>query len=484
MEVEAKLKVVKVMNADNPRTFHFPKKIYSSVRGSETLYYSADRGVVVVVNEAGKDILEASRDGGTTEQIARKLVSDQESLVPMVQNLIRPFLLEMVQYRFLQTAKPQNTKEDHSVSESVPIQLTDLYLHVTDACNLHCIYCYNASQRSHLSKWARGKSSSYLTNQQIRHLLDEAAKLEVKEAVFTGGEPICRRDLCKLAAYAKEQGLSTTLLTNGTLIDRRTASHISKSFDSVVVSLDSWIKEEYELLKPGAPFEKALQGVRNLVEAEVSSLFIRPVITRLNLTSLPQFPIFASNHLGCLQFSPTLYLPNHPGELEALGLLPDPETYWIALEHFHGELKKLGGISGQECIPLEASGSCGAGGGVLSVATNGDVYPCQCLHYDEFRAGNVKDNSISEIIARSPVLTAFRKERWPWFGQCSECALMRLCSSTCRVFYKAFKEHEEMFFARLCPFFKKEIEIKLWQEVKKRLRETGQTSGRVFSQQI
>ena len=322
-----------------------------------------------------------------------------------------------------------------------------------------------------------------LDHPQIRHLLVEAAKLEVKDVVFTGGEPICRRDVCELAAYAKERGLSTTLLTNGTLIDWRTASRISRSFDSVVVSLDSWVKEEYELLRPGAPFEKAVQGIRNLVEAKVSSLFIRPIITRLNLTSLPQFPSFAATHLGCLRFSPTLYLPNHSGELEALGLLPDPETYWITLEHFYGELKKLGGISVQECIPLEASGSCGAGGGVLSVATNGDVYPCQCLHYDEFRAGNVKEQSISEIIARSPVLTAFRKEPWPWFGQCSECALMTLCSSTCRVFYKAFKEHEEMFFARLCPFFKKEIEIKLWREVKKRLRKTGQTSGSVFSQQ-
>lgn len=391
---DTKLKVVKVVNADDPRTFHFPEKSYSSVRGSETLYYAADMGVAVAVNEAGKEVLEACRGGGTIELIARKLVSDEGSFIPVIQNMIEPFLHEMVRSGFLQTGILQNTKEDCSVSESVHIKLTDLYLHVTDECNLHCLYCYNASQRSYMSKCARGKSLSYLTSPQIRHLLDDVSELELKEVVFTGGEPLCRRDVCDLAAYAKDQGLSTTLLTNGTLIGKRIASHISKSFDSVVISLDSCVKEEYELLKPGAPFEKAVQGIRNLVEAEVFSLVIRPVITSLNLASLSQFPSFAANHLDCLRFLPALYLPNTPEELETLGLLPDPRSYWITLEHFNAELKKLGGGSIKESIPLEAFGSCGAGGGVLSVATNGDVYPCQCLHYDEFRAGNVKEQSI------------------------------------------------------------------------------------------
>lgn len=210
-----------------------------------------------MVNEAGKDILEASRDGGTTEQIARRLVSDQESLVSMVQNLIRPFLLEMIQCRFLQAAKPQNTKEDRPVSESVPIQLTDLYLHVTDGCNLHYIYCYNASQRSQVSKYARGKWSSYLTTPQIRHLLDEAAKLEVKDVVFTGGEPICRRDVCELAAYAKERGLSTTLLTNGTLVDWRSFSQRTRRWRSRGVNISRGYRFRF-LYEPGSTLMQEL----------------------------------------------------------------------------------------------------------------------------------------------------------------------------------------------------------------------------------
>lgn len=458
------------MNIGNDQMIYFPKKIYSSVRDSETLYYAADRGVVILVNPAGRDILEACHNGGTIKQIARKLSHGQKSAIPLIINLIKPFIQEMVMRRFLQIEETQYLKKDNSRWEDLSTNLNDLYLHVTYACNLKCIYCYNADQRTNGHKFVNGAqrtSSKYLRDQEIRCLIDEAAQIKVKDVIFTGGEPLLRKDVCKLAAYARNRGVSTTLMTNGTLIDQNLAKDILKSFDSVIISLDSCVKQENELLRPGAPFEKVIEGIQHLVREGMNSLVIRPVITKINLASLPQFPKFALNYLGCLQFLPCLCLPNNPEDLDTLNLLPAPGSYWSTLEDFYLALEKIGGISINDCIPVEASGSCGAGAGVLSLAPNGDVFPCQCLHYDEFKFGNVKDKSLFEIINNSNAMAKFHEESWPWFRQCSECVLLRLCSSTCRVFFKAFKKNEELFFSRLCPFFKKEIENKLWQEAKK-----------------
>ncbi|MCK4851971.1 MAG: radical SAM protein [Candidatus Omnitrophica bacterium] len=456
-----------MLKEGEPLTFHFPSKVYTSVRGTRTLYYSPDRGVCVAVNEAGRDILEACRSAGTLTEIACCLTSGRKSFVPLIEDLIRPFLSKMKRTRFLSDGKTPENGDNNSVSQPAPIKFTTLYLHVTDTCNLRCIYCYNQTQRSQKKISVADGSDAPLTSAQIHGLLDESARLKGKEIVFTGGEPLFRKDLCELAAYAKAKGLSTSLLTNGTLIDRGMAAKIAGSFDSVVVSFDSWVKKEYETLRPGAPFENAVQGIRNLVTAKVAAVFIRPVITTLNLGSLPEFPRFAAEHLGCLDFLPAAYLPNHAEDLETMRLLPDPEEYWATLHRFYANIKKLGGRAVSESIPLEAAGSCGAGGSVLSIAPNGDVYPCQCLHFDGFIAGNFKEQSLAEIIDGSQVLASFREQSWPWFAPCSECALMSICASTCRVFPRVFRENEELFFERMCPFFKKEIENRLWEEAEK-----------------
>ena len=453
-------------NNDELNKVDFPQKVYTSIRGSETLYYSPDRGVSVVVNEDGKDILEACRMGRTITEVAYKLSAGRDSIVSIIHDIIQPFIFEMKRCRFL-TDSPQQTINDiHSDLSPLPIKLTTLYLHITDTCNLKCVYCYNKKNRLK-NEIVDKNSSNPLSFQQINQLIDETAKLKAKEIVFTGGEPLCNKDVCKLAAYAKEKGLKTTLLTNGTLIDQYMANTIAKSFDSVVVSFDSCIKKEYEILRPGAPFESAVNGIQNLVEAKVSSVVIRSVITSLNLKSLSELPRFAAKYLGCLNFLSASYIPNHPEDIETLKLFPNPEDYWKTLNRFHSEIKKLGGEVISESIPLEASGSCGAGGSVLSIAPNGNIYPCQCLHTDEYCAGNFKKQSLIEIINNSQSLKLFRKQQWPWFDFCAECALMSICSSTCRVFPKVFKKDKKVFFEYMCPFFKKEIENKLWIEAGK-----------------
>jgi radical SAM protein with 4Fe4S-binding SPASM domain len=457
------------LNTKPSHELRFPEKSYRSVRGSQALYYSADSGVAVVANEAGSDVLEACRGGGSVDAIARRLAPDQPAGLSALVELIRPYLFELIELGFLQLDEPQDDVERAAHSETFPIQLAQLYLHATDACNLHCIYCYNAPQRSHRHKKTLGKASSALTTPQVRRLLDEVASLGANEVVFTGGEPLCRGDICELGAYARAKGLATSLLTNGTLIDRPTARRISGSFDSVVVSVDSWVQEEYDFLQPGAPLEQALRGVGNLVDAKVSQVTIRPVISSVNLSSLPRFPSFAAEHLGCCSFLIALYIPNSPAEIDELGLLPEPESYWNTLERFRLEVARLGGTSIADCFPLESSGSCGAGGGVLSVAANGDLYPCQCLHQDEYLLGNVEHQSLSSILESSPELDLFHEEQWPWFSPCSECALLALCASRCRVFHRVFKENEASFYERLCPFFKEEIEDRLWREVGNRL---------------
>ncbi|MEM2979449.1 MAG: radical SAM protein, partial [Methanomassiliicoccales archaeon] len=84
----------------------------------------------------------------------------------------------------------------------------------TNACNLKCIHCYASA----------GNISPYeLDTQEAKNLIGSISELGSTSIVFTGGEPMMRKDLFDLVGYASDRGLHVIIATNGTMIDERSA---------------------------------------------------------------------------------------------------------------------------------------------------------------------------------------------------------------------------------------------------------------------
>jgi len=458
------------MSGDNP--FYFPKKYFYSSREGRHLYYNGERGVCVVVNRPGSDILGACNPCATLDEVMQRL-SPAAGCPDIVRDKTGIFLEKMLEAQFLTTQPPLDMFSAVHRAGASTVKLNDVYLHVTDACNARCLYCYNANQRQKTLKEQRMGMRHQLTSGQVCALFDEIAGCGAKNINFTGGEPLMRPDLFELAQAARPKGFSLSLLSNGTLIDADKAKKIAGFFDSVIISFDSCVKSEYELLSPGASFEKAVAGITHLVEAGARKLSLRPVITRHNTASLPALAEFAVKRWPGVYFLPALYLPNKFSDARDFELVPDPEDYFQVLDEFRARLTGFGAGVASDDVPLEAYGSCGAGGnGVISIGPEGSVYPCQCLHRDEFECGNIREKSLSWIIAHSPVLKAFRSEREAMPQVCAQCGLVSLCCSSCRFLRKEFEHSEKQFLMRMCPFFKREIEKRLWLEAGRQTNKT------------
>ena len=65
-------------------------------------------------------------------------------------------------------------------------------------------------------------------------------------------------------------------------MDGNLAEKIAENFDSVIISLDSWVRKEFNMLRPGGSFSRVWKGVRQLTEAGVNNLAIRQERTRFN----------------------------------------------------------------------------------------------------------------------------------------------------------------------------------------------------------
>ncbi|MBE0521456.1 MAG: 12,18-didecarboxysiroheme deacetylase [Candidatus Methanoperedenaceae archaeon] len=146
-------------------------------------------------------------------------------------------------------------------------------------CNLRCIHCY-----------ARSRDIEYrdeLTTGQGREMIDDLAKFGVPVILFSGGEPLMRKDLPELAGYARSKGMRAVISTNGTLIDERMAKVLKEiELSYVGISLDG-MRETNDKFRgvPGA-FDLALEGMRNC-RREGIKVGLRFTINKKNVNDIP-----------------------------------------------------------------------------------------------------------------------------------------------------------------------------------------------------
>ncbi|MHC4156411.1 MAG: radical SAM protein, partial [Planctomycetota bacterium] len=133
---------------------------------------------------------------------------------------------------------------------------------ITRACNLKCVHCYNDSGSS--------RADDELSTKEAKEVLQDLASFGVPSVLFSGGEPMLRKDLLELMDYARQLGLRTVISTNGTLITEDAAQSIQRVGVSYVgISLDGVgpVNDRFRGVK-GA-FDKAVQGIRNCQNAGV-----------------------------------------------------------------------------------------------------------------------------------------------------------------------------------------------------------------------
>lgn len=112
--------------------------------------------------------------------------------------------------------------------------------HIVKPCNMKCKFCYATFEDMHV-----GKQMSYHDAVSIVSKLKEAG---VEKITFAGGEPMLYKHLDPLIGYAKSLGITTSIITNGTLITAEWLSKMKPHLDWIGVSIDSLNQPTNELI--------------------------------------------------------------------------------------------------------------------------------------------------------------------------------------------------------------------------------------------
>ncbi|MCJ7773840.1 MAG: radical SAM protein, partial [Desulfobacterales bacterium] len=150
---------------------------------------------------------------------------------------------------------------------------------ITRRCNLKCVHCY-----------AQSEDLSYeneLSTGEGKKLIDDLSQFGVPVILFSGGEPLARKDLPELAAYAVKKGMRAVISTNGTLISKKTAMTLKNiGLSYVGISLDGMedINDRFRGVK-GA-FKSAIEGIENCKSAGIK-VGLRFTINKFNAKEIP-----------------------------------------------------------------------------------------------------------------------------------------------------------------------------------------------------
>jgi AdoMet-dependent heme synthase len=138
--------------------------------------------------------------------------------------------------------------------------LDNLWFQVTGTlCNLACTHCFNNSGPNI-------KTFGFLTLERVQHELEIAVHHGLKEVFFTGGEPFLHPQILDMLEASLRHAPST-VLTNATLINERTANrlaHIDREARyslEIRVSLDSFGERANDAIRGPGVFRKVMHAL-------------------------------------------------------------------------------------------------------------------------------------------------------------------------------------------------------------------------------
>ncbi len=237
---------------------------------------------------------------------------------------------------------------------------------ITNRCNYHCKYC---------SRWK--KKTKELSTKQILSIIDELKQLGCQRIVFTGGEPLLRRDIGIIVDYCKEKNLTVGINSNGSLFRKRISK--IKNIDSLTLSLDG-PEEINDSLRVKGSYKSVIDALKTAKKNNIN-VSLTTVVSKLNLSYLKDILKIAEKYDVFVYFQPVsmVYGYNEPKELKC-----PPDKYKKLIDELI-TLKKKGnrqignsllGLRHLRNWPQPKKIKCAAGIIRCRIEPNGDIYPC------------------------------------------------------------------------------------------------------------
>ncbi len=311
-----------------------------------------------------------------------------------------------------------------------PDRLAELWLHVTNACNLSCAHCLVESSPSGIP----GEGTDFWLD-----AIDQALALGVGRFYMTGGEPFLRPDIFDLIDRIDRGPARAELiiLTNAMLLKGEKLRELSRRDPrrlKLQISLDGPTAAVNDPIRGRGSFDATVRGIKEAIGVGFAPT-LTTVVTRSNVAALPQMVSLAAS-LGIRNLH--LLLSHHRGRAIGAEEMGSPSGDEL-LEAFRktAEAAREAGITfdnldvlrqrllGRPGVKADLSNAAYES---LCVYADGGVYPSAALAgLPELRLGRLRDQTLERIWRTARIAEEIRKATVQTKARCKDCTLKYLC---------------------------------------------------------
>ena len=347
------------------------------------------------------------------------------------------------------------------LQSSIPVDLTvppkgvpsaphSVGICLTGRCNLSCHYCFYADSM---------RERRDLPTERWMTFFKELGSLGVQRVSLSGGEIFTRPDLFILIDGIITNRMRYSLCSNGTLITDEVISSLMEGkrrlrLDSIQVSIDGSCAAIHDLSRPPKSFDRALHGLRLLVEAKFPAT-VRVTLNHHNINDLENIAQLLIDDVGLQSFSTNEVMAMGTAQCHGENITLSNDERLRAMkkltelnERYDGRINAAAGplalartVSAIEQslargeTEMPGRGTLCSCGGVLSrmeVLHDGTMVPCNML--PTLTMGVIGMHSLQDAWLSSPAINAVRHRReipLSALPECSDCQYTGLCTGGC-----------------------------------------------------
>jgi len=328
---------------------------------------------------------------------------------------------------------------------------------MTQRCNLKCVHCY--------AQALEVDGTDDISTDQAKAMIDDLAAYGSPVMLFSGGEPLVRKDLVELAKHATSKNMRAVISTNGTLITKEIAKELKEvGLSYVGISLDGLEDVHDKFRGVSGSFKKALQGIENC-QNEGLKVGMRFTVNKRNVGEVPGiFKLLKDLEVPRVCFYHLVYSGrgselikedlSHPETRVLLDLIMDEtralfdagiEKEVLTVDnHADGPyvwmrlLKENPERAAKVFELLQFNEGNSTGRGIGCISWDGKVHADQFWRQHSF--GNVLERPFSEIWDDPNIELLHKlKDKKPHVkGRCASCRFLKICGGNFRARAESF----------------------------------------------
>ncbi len=314
-------------------------------------------------------------------------------------------------------------------------------IEITRACNMRCVHCASAAGRVRPDEMATPRMLA---------VIDELRALGTENMVFSGGEPLLRKDWPVLAARVREHGMTLGMVSNGTYALRQ-MDRIRTLLTAFSMSFDGLEATHNHIRQSPTAFADLTAAFRALARHDVYRFAVTS-ISKLNLHQLEAMYRLLLE-LEVVGWQVQLTFPSGRMRSRSDSICDVEDLPRIAdflagvrqedrLELHTGD--NIGYYASMEKLVRGATWrGCQAGLSLVAIEADGNVKGClsqvpELIKGKQFVEGNVKTRPLADIWHDEELFAYNRRfDARQARGFCAGCRWLSLCRCGCTSFAHA-----------------------------------------------